>query len=194
MQKETIKSLKAEIRRLKKLAYFDELTGLLNRRGFRDAAQKFLKQISREKEGPKRKVTLGSLSLVLIDLDYFKKINDAYGHDAGDAALKHVPKIILNRARDIDLVGRWGGEELVVGLVGADENDAVLVANSIRERLAKTPLVFRRKKISFTLSAGVSCCSENNSLDDMIIEADNALYKAKHQGRDRVIKYSDLAE
>ncbi len=194
MEEKTIKSLKAEIRKLKKLAYFDELTGLLNRRGFKDAANKFLHQISREKKGHRRKVTLGSLAIVLIDLDYFKKINDTHGHDAGDAALKHISKIILNRARDIDLVGRWGGEEIILGLVGASENDAELVANSIRERLAKNTLAFHRKKIHFTLSAGVSCSGGDIPLDKMILMADKALYESKYSGRNKVIKYSNLTK
>lgn len=192
MKKETIKSLKAEIKKLKKLAYYDELTGLLNRRGFKESSEKFLRQIAHERGGKRKKVMLRFFSIVLIDLDYFKKINDIYGHDTGDASLKHVSKIILNRARDIDLVGRWGGEEIVLGLVGAEEDDADFVANSIRERLANTPLIFRRKRISFTLSAGVACFRENISLDEIIGRADKALYKAKHSGRNRVIKYSDL--
>lgn len=192
MRKETIQSLKAEIKKLKKLAYYDELTGLMNRRGFKESAEKFLRQISREREGRRKKVTLNFFSVALIDLDHFKKINDTYGHDAGDVALKHISKIILERVRDIDIVGRWGGEEIVVGLVGAEENDAEFVINSIRERLAKTPMIFHRQKINFTLSAGISYFMEDASLNEIIDRADKALYKAKHSGRNKVIKYSDL--
>ena len=95
MRKETIKSLKAEVKKLKKLAYYDELTGLMNRRGFKETAEKFLRQIAREREGKRKKVILSFFSVVLIDLDHFKKINDIYGHDAGDVALKHISKIII---------------------------------------------------------------------------------------------------
>lgn len=192
MKEESIESLKREVRKLRKLAYFDELTGLLNRRGFKDMIQKFSNQISREKEGRRKKVKLSSLSIALIDLDHFKKVNDTYGHDAGDAALKHITKIILGRVRDLDVVGRWGGEELIVGLVGADESDSVLVLDSIRERLAGRTLNFQRKKISFTLSAGVACFDGGSPLDEVVAMADKALYKAKHSGRNKVIKFSDL--
>lgn len=192
MEKETIKSLKAEVKRLKRFAYFDELTGLLNRRGFKDMVQKFAHQISREREGRRKKVKLSSLSIALIDLDHFKKVNDTYGHDAGDAALKHISEIILGRVRDLDVVGRWGGEEIVLGFVGADENDSALVLNSIRERLASRMLNFHRKKIPFTLSAGVAYFDGGSSLDEVVAMADKALYQAKHSGRDKVVKYSDL--
>ena len=194
MEKKTIKSLKAEVRKLRKLAYFDELTGLLNRRGFKDMVQKFSHQISREKEGRRKKVKLSSLSIALIDLDHFKKVNDTYGHDAGDAALKHISKIILGRVRDLDVVGRWGGEEIVLGLVGADENDSVLVLDSIRERLPTHTLNFQHKKITFTLSAGVAGFDVGSSLDKVVAMADEALYKAKHSGRNKVVKFSDLSK
>lgn len=187
-----LKKLHAEVKRLKRLAYRDELTGLFNRRGFKDEAYKFLHQIVKEKEGKRRKLIINSFGAILIDLDFFKKINDTFGHDAGDAALKHVSKIILERARDIDVVGRWGGEEIVIGLIGADERDAELVAETIRERVEASEVVWKRKKFKLTLSAGVARFDGKESVEGLIARADKALYKAKHTGRNRVVKFSDL--
>src|ERR1051325_2878685 len=109
------KRLIKEIERLKLLAYKDELTGLVNRRGFKEEAEKFISEVMREKGKEHRKsFAIRNFGLIIFDVDNFKKINDTYGHPAGDEALKFLGKKVVGRVRDIDIVGRWGGEELVV--------------------------------------------------------------------------------
>jgi diguanylate cyclase (GGDEF)-like protein len=187
-----IKKLEAEIKRLKHLAYRDELTGLYNRRGFKEEAEKFLGEITRGRKINKRKsVVIKNFSVILFDADHFKKVNDAYGHDTGDLMLKMIAKKIVNRARDMDIVSRWGGEEFLVGLVGASEADALRIAESIRVKIENANLRFGGKTIKLTVSGGVSAIGAGG-MDELIARADKALYKAKSGGRNKIVKYSEL--
>lgn len=186
-----IKKLKKEIQKLKELAYKDELTGLYNRRGFKEEAEKFIKEVISFKKFPKRRKTflLKNFSLVIFDIDNFKKLNDVYGHQAGDEALKILSKLILERVRDIDLVSRWGGEEIILGLVGADENDAYKIADDIREKISKTKFKWGRKNLSFTISGGAADFNRAKNFEELIRKVDEALYQAKKEGKNRIIKY-----
>lgn len=188
-----VRKLKAEIRHLKKLAYRDELTGLYSRRGFKEEAEKFLGEVSlRQKIDKRKSVVIKNFSVILFDADHFKKVNDIYGHDSGDMVLKMLAKKIVSRARDIDIVGRWGGEELLVGLVGASEADALRVAENIRLKIENVKLRFKKKTIMVTVSGGVASVDKTRDLEELIAHADKALYKAKSSGRNKVVKYSDL--
>lgn len=184
---DTIKQLKKEIERLKDLVYHDELTGLLNRRGFIDGAKKFLGAL----EGgfkERKSFLIKNFGLIFFDIDHFKKLNDKCGHSVGDEALKLLAEIIKTRIRDIDMASRWGGDEIVVGLVGAGEKDAFRVAESIRTLLLNQHIVYHKTKIGFTVSAGVSDMLHAHDFDSLFDLADKALYKAKRLGKNQTQK------
>lgn len=177
-----IQKLRKEVERLQKFAHHDELTGLLNRHGFREDAEKFLGILSQDQKR-RKSFMLQNFGLVIFDIDYFKRLNDAYGHAAGDEALRLFAKIVKERIRDIDLAGRWGGEEIVLGLVGASARDAFKVAEDIRKNLLEHSFNYKRKRISFTVSAGVADAKTSKNLNTLLDAADKALYKAKKIGR-----------
>lgn len=146
----------------------DELTGLLNRRGLEE-------QIHIEYE---RAVRHGRpLSLVLFDIDYFKKINDEKGHHAGDVILKKLSFRLIQSFRNIDYTGRWGGDEFVVLLPDTSEAEALVVAERVHERI----------KDEIPISIGVACIQNDSSQEnDLFKKADEALYRAKAKGRNQV--------
>lgn len=194
MVKPSLKTLEAEIKRLKHLAYKDELTGLFNRRGFKEEAEKFLHEMEMTKKSPdlRQSVFIKNFSLIVIDADHFKHVNDTYGHDIGDLALKMIAHSALDRVRDIDIVARWGGEEMVVGLVGASEHDAALIADSIRTKIAETSIAHKRKHFTLTISAGVASFDHAENFDTLFEHADKAVYEAKERGRNRVVRWSEM--
>lgn len=183
-----IEELKAEVEKLKTLTNKDELTGLLNRRGFKDEARQFFSEVSSFKDHPERRSSLviKDFSLVIFDVDDFKKINDTYGHQVGDGALQFLSKLILDRSRGIDLVARWGGEELIVGLPGADTGDAFNFAEDVRKKLESSEL---EDEVRFTVSGGVASFREAVDLENLFKNADTALYEAKGSGKNKIIKY-----
>lgn len=183
-----VKTLEREVARLRALAYRDELTGLLNRRGFSDLAAKLFSEVrwSARHKDHRKNVRIQSFSILFMDLDHFKAINDRYGYDAGDKALRHIAGILTERVRDIDVVGRWGGEEFVIALAGADERAATQVAEDIRRMAEEYPVRYRAKKIPVTLSIGVAGFRKETTLGALIAHADAAMYRAKRAGRNRV--------
>ncbi len=188
-----IKALEREIQKLRDLAYKDELTHLFNRRGFKEVSSKFLKEaIASKKYKDKRKsVIVENFSLIVFDIDNFKKVNDTYGHDAGDEAIKKLGEIIMERVRSIDVVARWGGEEFIVGLVGANEHDAYVVADDIREKIEKVKINWKNKKFHFTVSGGVASLN-GKGLEELFNFSDKALYKAKKTGKNKIVKFGEL--
>ncbi|MDO8471467.1 MAG: GGDEF domain-containing protein [bacterium] len=193
-EQKKIKELEDEVSRLKELAYKDELTDLYNRHGFKDESAKFIDEVKGYLENPSRRENflIKSLSLGIFDIDNFKKINDTYGHQAGDAILKLVSKIIKERVRGIDVVARWGGEEIIVGLVGSDENNAYEITDDIRKKVEETAVDWEGKTIKFTISGGVASFVEAEDFDSLFKKSDEALYKAKQTGKNKIIKASDL--
>ena len=186
---DSMQKLKKEILRLKDLLYHDELTGLLNRRGFTSETQKFLKSLEGQYRFKERKsFLLKNFALIYFDIDNFKKINDRHGHHVGDEALKLFSSIVRERVRDIDLSARWGGEEIVVGLVGASIKDAFRVAENIRTNLLQKHILYHKTKIKFTVSAGVSDMIHAHNFNSLLDLADKALYKAKRLGKNQVQK------
>lgn len=138
MSSSKIKNLYKRIKFLEKLVYRDELTRIYNRRGFLDLSSKILKEIVKNEQFERRKkFIIKNCSLILFDVDNFKQINDKFGHQIGDKALKILCSEIKKRIRDIDVLGRWGGEEIIVLLVGADKNNAFSIADYIRKKLKK---------------------------------------------------------
>lgn len=172
------------IRQLQDSARSDPKTGLLNATGFTEVAQRELNRASRHG----REHT----ALLMLDIDNFKHINDHYGHPAGDHVIKAVASTITGEVRSYDLVGRWGGDELVILLPATTGAEAIHVAERIRARIqalavhAPTRLGIERVS-EFTASIGVAVYpTHGTTLDEIIQAADNACYDAKHAGRNRV--------
>jgi diguanylate cyclase (GGDEF)-like protein len=167
-------------KRLKHLAITDELTGLQNRRYI-------MEQLESEYQRAVRTGT--SLALVLIDIDHFKKVNDTYGHAAGDLVLKAVARDIRDNLRAYDLLGRIGGEEFLIASPGSTLDEAAACAERIREKIRGGEIANKAHSISVTVSAGVTSLSgQDEKADALLARADEALYRAKQAGRDRVAK------
>lgn len=156
----------------------DPLTGVLTRREFNVILQKHF-EIS--------ELTRLPISIIIADIDFFKKINDTYGHLAGDEALKHFVKIIKQNLRKSDYIFRFGGEEFIILLPNTTLEEAIVIAEKIRETLEKTPLIYNGKEIKITASFGVKEVHPGEPVDRIIEDVDKKLYKAKESGRNKVI-------
>jgi len=163
---------------LERLASHDPLTGLLNRHAL-DAA------VERETARSARHVY--PLSVLVMDLDHFKRVNDTYGHDAGDAVLKAFARSAAAALRRDDVLGRQGGEEFLALLPGSDRPSALRVAERIRAAVAAAPTEHEGRAIGVTVSIGAATARDRDSWEDALRAADAALYQAKHSGRDRVV-------
>jgi diguanylate cyclase (GGDEF)-like protein len=157
----------------------DELTGLANRRALTTAMAT---------GEPSRS------ALVMIDLDYFKRVNDAFGHPAGDAALRHLSMLLRTTLRSADVAARIGGEEIAVWLPGADLALGLDVAERLRALVAERPFAFGGAEHALTISCGVSACPVPvRQPDNLIPTADSALYRAKREGRNRVVASAGIS-
>ncbi len=161
---------------LDKLARIDALTGLYNRRQVQESLDEASANAHRYKQ---------PLSVLMIDADHFKQVNDTYGHDIGDDALRLVASVVRTTLRAGDVVGRWGGEEFLAILPGTDGNGAARVAERVREAVASTPLIVAEQLVSLSVSIGVATHSDQPTVA-LVAEADTAMYAAKAGGRDRV--------
>jgi diguanylate cyclase (GGDEF)-like protein len=160
----------------KTAATTDPLTGLLNRRGFFEAAGTLTTRHRR---------TLAPISVLAFDLDHFKSVNDRYGHAVGDAVLQMFAKVARETLRASDVVGRLGGEEFVA-LLPSTLAEASIAAERVRAALAAASLVRNGQRVAATVSIGVSSGSPTTAVDLLITRADDALYRAKANGRNRV--------
>ncbi|WP_133131236.1 diguanylate cyclase [Legionella yabuuchiae] len=165
----------------------DPLTGLYNRRYLDDFLSKLVNQ-SQRTESP--------ISILMLDLDHFKKINDTFGHDAGDAVLKEVGQIIENSIRDGDIAARFGGEEFVVVLYDIDLESSRIRAEAIRKEVSQRQVKYGAQIIGpITISLGISAFPvDGNNPNDLLDAADKALYYSKNHGRNRVSLYCDITE
>jgi diguanylate cyclase (GGDEF)-like protein/PAS domain S-box-containing protein len=163
-----------------RLARTDSLTGLWNRGYFMELA-------AREVAGSRRRGS--GLSLLILDLDYFKGVNDTYGHDVGDRALIETARRMHASVREIDVVGRYGGEEFVVLLPDADMTAACAVAERILDNLRSEPVECGGARLDLTASIGLTSMLVEDDLDALLKFADIALYAAKKKGRDRTECY-----
>ncbi|HVC11251.1 MAG TPA: GGDEF domain-containing protein [Burkholderiales bacterium] len=171
-------------RGLERVAKVDMLTEIPNRRGL---LAEFERELSRAQRAA------APLALALMDLDHFKRINDEFGHPAGDAMLREVVKRILATVREHDIVGRFGGEEFALIVPGGDREAAAWTAERVREAVAEQPFDVDGRRMQTTLSAGVAVLGEDGADWDTLIEAaDRALYEAKRRGRDRVVPRAPL--
>ncbi len=173
-----IEKLERELEKSKEESKEDFLTKLYNKR----ALDEYMNIKEAEFERYSR-----DFSIVMFDLDYFKKVNDDYGHDAGDAVLSAFGKILKNEARTVDVVGRFGGEEFMALLSETDSNGGSIFAEKVRVKVEKSRFMYKGKRISVTVSCGVSERKNNSSLSSTVKLADDALYKAKKDGRNRVV-------
>ena len=164
-------------------AYSDYLTGLSNRRYFIEQAELELSRHNRY---------LGELSLVMFDIDFFKKINDTYGHNIGDLVLQKIAQISRIVLRDIDIIGRIGGEEFAILLPQTNLEDSIKVAERLRIEISKGKIVLEKEVLeNFTASFGIVSAHKNSTIDELLIKADKALYAAKESGRNRVCSFKE---
>jgi diguanylate cyclase (GGDEF)-like protein len=165
-------------RRYRELATTDPLTGLRNRRYFQDRLREECARSDRTDQ---------PLSLISIDLDHFKAVNDAWGHPVGDQVLAHAARLIAGSVRTCDVACRVGGEEFAVLCPGAREEEACRVAERIRRSLERTPLRMEGgREVTITGSLGIAVREPDSGVEDLLRQADLALYRAKAAGRNRV--------
>jgi diguanylate cyclase (GGDEF)-like protein len=185
-----------EIIKLQTAADYDFLTGLYNRRGFIMEAEKFINDVKNgnNKHKLKRRLKIRNFSIIFIDLDDLKKINDIYGHKIGDRFIEVSADIFKNSLRGLDIVSRWGGDEFVIGLVDANEDEALKIANKIKNKLGKAKISRIKKDHKFTASFGViSAKSKRRGKDifnlyELIEKADMAMYDTKkNKGKNFIV-------
>jgi diguanylate cyclase (GGDEF)-like protein/PAS domain S-box-containing protein len=166
---------------LRRSVHCDHLTGLLNRRAFYDAAQTELQRWAR---APR------DLSVAVFDADHFKRVNDTYGHQAGDAVLRHLAAVLTESFRELDVVSRIGGEEFVVLLPGTSADTAMAVSQQVCAHVAARPAKWKGEQIACSVSVGVAAMQPDvPDLDALMTRADRALYAAKAAGRNRVVPW-----
>lgn len=186
-----IAELEQTIRILKDDLIHDALTGLKTRKFFNEEARVFYEAAVNRHPGRRQWFGFKTISFIFFDIDHFKKINDTYGHFAGDGVLKSVASRISDGVRKGDIVARWGGEEIVVALVGADEDAALAKAEAIRRSVER--LGFNSVGgLHVTVSAGVATAEDGVSFEEVLDRADKSLYKAKQSGRNKVVLWSEL--
>ena len=155
----------------------DSLTGLYHHKYFMERLQEEMERFKRYRH---------DMSLLMIDIDHFKKINDTFGHPVGDRVLREVSTLLKQISRKVDIVARYGGEEFVILLPDTKKKGALIMAERLRKSVEEMPL---GDNLKVTVSIGISCCDEREkelSQGEFIEHADNALYRAKENGRNRV--------
>lgn len=163
---------------LEKFASIDKLTGIYNRRMLDSFLQKEIEVSKRHKD---------NLSLIIIDIDFFKLVNDTYGHLVGDNVLKQLSKIISQNIRISDIFGRYGGEEFLIICTKTSENNAFVLAEKLRKEIEN----FKFDRVGYkTISLGISSLTNNDDIELLFKKADEALYKAKNSGRNKTVIYS----
>lgn len=165
--------------RLESMASSDSLTGAITRRALDQLFEQTVKAMQRRTQ---------PMSVILFDLDKFKRINDVYGHMAGDEVLRAISDIVRNKVRDSDILCRWGGEEFLILLPECDLESAYVLAEKARADIEKNAIKFKGGSAELTASFGVAEMKAGESQDDLIGRADSALYAAKEGGRNRVAR------
>ena len=173
-----MRELETELGQISELIYQDHLTGALNRRGMEEA---FVREFARAERSKTH------LALALLDIDHFKKINDTFGHDAGDQALVHLTNVIKEILRPVDIVARFGGEEFLIILPDTSAEEGVSIMTRLQRNLTKRFFLHDNTKVLITFSAGVAQRIGNETSEAMIARADDTLYRAKQAGRNRVL-------
>jgi len=179
----TLDKLREETSRLHQKTATDQLTGVLS-------YSSLMETLEHQVGNAKQKGT--PLCVMMADLDFFKKVNDTYGHLVGDLVLRHTTERIQTAVRDFDVVGRFGGEEFVIILKNTDLAMAGVIAERIREEIAGTPFHVKEFNIGVTISLGVAMLSKGEHLEALLERADAAMYQAKKDGRNRVVVADDF--
>lgn len=175
---EKVKKLEQELDRTKEESLKDHLTGLLTRKAYEEALKKIENQFDRNNT---------QYAIIFFDLDHFKTINDTYGHHAGDVVLSTFAKILDKNTRDLDIVGRYGGEEFVAIVHFNLKRELLKYLKRIKAIVSENDFIVENEKIHVTFSAGVSIRNNHKSYENAIQKADMLLYEAKESGRDKVI-------
>ncbi|MDD5229372.1 MAG: GGDEF domain-containing protein [Methylococcales bacterium] len=182
--KENISERKALEEILYKLANTDPLTGLFNRRVF-------LERLTQESERISR--LGGSAVLLMLDLDFFKRVNDTYGHAMGDEVLRQFADILRKNSRSIDVAARFGGEEFVILLPSTNQNEAFIVAERLRKQVSDIAIEHPKGIVHITVSIGAAELSEHDVDGEIVLNhADCALYIAKDSGRNKTCWFQDV--
>jgi diguanylate cyclase len=177
MEKESVE-LRESAEKSRDLALKDALTGIWNRQALNEnLEQEFVRWQRYQKP----------LSIVIWDIDFFKRVNDEYGHAAGDKVLKTIARIFMKATRDADFIARFGGEEFVGIFPETRLEEALTLANKIREKVSTSKFHYENKPVSITASAGLATFRPNDTIDDVFKRADAALYRAKESGRNLCI-------
>jgi len=177
MEQESIE-LRQSAMRSRDQALKDPLTGIWNRQALNELLEKEYTRWQRYQK---------SLSIILWDIDFFKKINDQYGHAAGDKVLKTIAQIFTSQTREADFVSRYGGEEFMGIFPETELNNALGLANKIREKIANSKFHYEGEAVAITASAGLACFNKDDTIETVFKRADQTLYKAKEQGRNRCL-------
>jgi len=177
------KQLQEAMNELERVATRDPLTNLFNRRYMMERM---------EQEVFRTKRTNRIFSLVLTDIDFFKKVNDTYGHDCGDFILKSLSKLMMETLRHQDVLVRWGGEEFLILLPETGTEGATVVSEKIRKKVEDSSFIYNDKEIKITMTFGVAEYSTTERIDDTIIRADKRLYEGKNSGRNKVVASKKL--
>lgn len=167
--------------KLHQLSRTDGLTGLLNRKTWETEMHKEFRRFGRHQQ---------PCSLLMFDIDHFKNVNDTYGHPAGDEVIRQTAAVVKANLRDIDIAGRYGGEEFAVILLNTAAEGALLVAERLRKSIEARVILYEEQEIRYTISLGV--CELNSSFRDplsWVEAADKSLYQAKHNGRNTAVLY-----
>ena len=168
------------------MATTDGLTGLANHRAFRRGFDIMIHRATRRS---------GPLCFILCDIDYFKNVNDTYGHPFGDQVLKAVAATMVNAVRKVDLVARYGGEEFAIILEDSDERGGREMAERIRKAIEGMKLKHGNEEVRITMSLGLAVFPKDGEKESILISrADKALYQAKNSGRNRTAIWSELVE
>ncbi len=187
-----VKELEEKVHELEHGINHDKLTSLKTRGYFEEKSKAFLDTTQKIKDNNRREwAGFKDISFLFLDIDHFKNINDTYGHDIGDEVLKTVADTLKKDLRVGDIVARWGGEEFIAILLGANEEQAKMKAEQIRGEVEK--IVFEKPEgLKITISIGVSEFEDGKTFEDLVKHADEALYASKQNGRNRVTTYSEI--
>lgn len=181
---DVIKKINFMYSHTKYMSVTDPLTGLYNRRHFENTIEREFLRAQRYKS---------DLSIAILDVDFFKKINDTYGHLCGDYVLKEIAYLILQNLRKTDMVFRYGGEEIIMILTETSLEKALIPIERLRKSIEEYPFFYDGNNIKVTVSIGIEGFDEEiQTYEDMLDNADKALYIAKEQGRNKVITSSSI--
>ncbi|WP_319406341.1 sensor domain-containing diguanylate cyclase [uncultured Desulfosarcina sp.] len=169
-------AITTKVRELEKLSFLDNLTQLANRRYLEMELDSRISEIQRYGTG---------FGIVFMDIDFFKRVNDTYGHDVGDRVLKTVSRTFMNAARPSDLMGRWGGEEFIGILKRVDDDGLRSAAERVRSLVEKSHTRENGRTLTVTVSIGGTLANKTDTTDSIVKRADTLLYRSKENGRNR---------